>query len=300
MSVLLERVKTLVSALIPKPRALVEPSGMWGLRAVLFFLGKLFGIGTYFSPHASKADLYTRPNDFSAKAAGLSPLSAVTFRISLPTLPFLPARITQPQPVGVSTASALLTSMPNNLGTGGTSGGTVRRNAIKTCGNLRFGKGGWLASGRGSANAARSAAVSSAPLITPDAASKKDKERGRFRAVCAKLTRQGSGANATRSKESSASAQALNSQKHSTSLPASLQQRLDTKTQQAGAKGLQSSAVSSPPQPIMRCLLLARVCLGEVYKALSPMPDARMPPNKPNSATAKLAYDSGKWRAEYS
>ncbi|CDI75738.1 hypothetical protein, conserved [Eimeria praecox] len=254
--------------------------------------GKLFGVGTYFSPHASKADLYTRPNDFSGKATGPSPFSAVTFHISLPTLPFLPARMTQP-PVGLPTASSVLTSIPTNVGTGGSSVGTPRHGTGKTCGSLRFGKGGWLASGRGSTSAARTAAGNSAPPTTPGGASKKDKEKGRFRAVCAKLTRQGSGGNTSRSKDSSVSGQALNSQKHSNLLPASLQQKIDTtggKTQQAGTKGLHP--ISSTPQPITRCLLLARVCLGEVYKALSPMPDARMPPNKPDSATAKLAYDS--------
>ncbi|CDJ49830.1 hypothetical protein, conserved [Eimeria brunetti] len=256
--------------------------------------GKLFGIGTYFSPHASKADLYTRPNDLSAKATGPSPLSAVTFHISLPTLPFLPARTTQKPLVGAPPASAVLTSISSNMGTGGNSVGTASHSTSKTGGNLRFGKGGWLASGKASANAAHTASGSSPPVPTVGPL-KKDKEKGRFRAVCAKLTRQSRRANTSRSKDSSASGQVVNSQKHSNSLPASLHQKIDItggNVQPAGAKGPHPSAVSSAPQPITRCLLLARVCLGEVFKALSPMPEARMPPNKPNSTTAKLAYDS--------
>lgn len=257
--------------------------------------GKLFGIGTYFSPHASKADLYTRPNDVLAKTSGPFATTAVTFPGSLPAVPLIHARVTQP--VGPPTSSALLTSTPTSMGTGGNPGERARQNTSKTCGNLRFGRGGWLPYGRGNANAAVMAARNSASSTTPDGALKKDKEKGRFRAVCAKLTRQGSGANRSRSKDFSASGQALKNQKQSNSLPTSFQQRADTtggKVQQAGIRGIHSGVLSSTPQPVTRCLLLARVCLGEVYKTLSPMPDARMPPNKPNSATAKLAYDSGK------
>ncbi|CDJ40442.1 hypothetical protein, conserved [Eimeria tenella] len=179
-------------------------------------------------------------------------------------------------------------------GGGGNSHGLAFQNTNKSCGGIRFRRSSGATNGKGNARSTPTSFVASGVSCTPDGPQKKDKEKGRFRAVCAKFARQGSGANLTRSKDVSLPGQTLSKQTNSSSCPTSSQQTDPTsaKTQQSGVQGASLCLNPAVSPPIMRCLLLARVCLGEVYKAVSPMPDARMPPNKPTTTSAKLAYDS--------
>lgn len=268
----------------------------------VLFAGKLFGVGTYFSPNASKADLYTRPNDFSTRAAGHLPITAVALHIGLPSLPLMAARLAQPPTVGLPAAPPPLPGIPTRTGGVGRPGAAGDPTTNKFAGNLRFGRGSWLGGGRNNTNSTLTSPASSNPsLLQRDGTAKRDKEKGGLRAVCAKLARQGGGSNGNRPKDSLVPAsQPANSQKGSTSQQANTQQHPKThdstgsRTQQASATGTFGSSANFMAAPSPRCLLLARVCLGEVYKAMYPMPDARMPPNKPDPVAAKLAYDSGK------
>ncbi|KAL8453877.1 hypothetical protein Emag_001685 [Eimeria magna] len=249
--------------------------------------GKLFGVGTYFSPNASKADLYARPVELQTRPAGQPSVKAATAPRPPPPLR---TNVGGQQPLGRAAAglAALRGIHSYRLG-------LMQQNTADLAANKNPGISGSQPGGHplhiGCVNSTPVAPIFPAPCpwrqpMIP----RNTRERGGLLAVYAKL-RHGT----SRSKD------ALDlSSPPSGFKPAHLQQPRSKKTSGAtdgGAPKARQGRAPGPSTPsaatAMRCLLVARVCLGEVYKTLTTMPDARMPPNKPDPIATKLAHDSG-------
>lgn len=219
---------------------------------------------------------------------------------STPSLALAASRASLPVSSGAPTSHpARPSGAPRSVGVSATSAAASDPTASsKQSGSLLHCKGP-LNCGRGCANNAQTTPAPATPCAKQrEGVQKCAREKCGLRAACAKLTRQGGGGIGGRSKDPVAFSQPSHDSKTSNVQQANTQQRLKaqdaarSKSQPGGGTGSFGNSETSIA-PTMRCLLIARVCLGEVYKALSPMPDARMPPNKPNPVAAKLAYDSG-------
>ncbi|KAL8271260.1 hypothetical protein Esti_004826 [Eimeria stiedai] len=245
--------------------------------------GKLFGIGTYFSPNASKADLYARPAELQGRLAGQPSVNAAT---SKPPPP-LRASVGAQQPLGRAAAGLAAFRGIHSYRLGLMQQNMADTTAIKNHG-ISGPQSGGHPSHMGYVNSTPITPIYPAPFpwrqpMIP----RNTRERGGLLAVYAKL-RHGN----SRNKDGLD----LASPPPGGAKPANMQQPPSRHTPGAKNGGVpkarQGRPASSSPATTMRCLLVARVCLGEVYKTLSTMPDARMPPNKPDPVATKLAYDS--------
>ncbi|KAL8437167.1 hypothetical protein ACSSS7_001146 [Eimeria intestinalis] len=249
--------------------------------------GKLFGVGTYFAPNASKADVYARPAELQARPAGQPTVKPAT-----PPKPPAPVGTNvgaQQQPLGRAAAglAALRGIHSYRLG-------LMRQNMVDSSANKNLliagSQPGGHPSHMGNANSTPVTPIYPAPSpwrqpMIP----RNTRHRGGLLAVYAKH-RHGN----KRNKDAgdigsppSASKPAIPQQPPSNQMTNAKDGGFP-KVRQGRAPG----AASSNAATAVRCLLVARVCLGEVYKTLSTMPDARMPPNKPDPVSSKLAYDS--------
>ncbi|XP_026192616.1 uncharacterized protein LOC34617793 [Cyclospora cayetanensis] len=261
--------------------------------------GKLFGIGTYFSPFASKADLYTRLNDSASRSVGPGPLMPIALH-NLPSLTPLPVHLARPAK-GAPGGSPAVPGIPGQMVAtmGGPSAVLSDPNATRsTAVSLRLLKGSWVGGGKGGGSGPPLMPASSASHSTqPEGAIKKEKETG-LRAVCTKFARQNNGRSNSQSKAGVVPGQKGGTSTVATTQPTNSHQQARAPDAAGGAnrhaKGsaVRASSSNSSTRPPLRCLLLARVCLGEVYKALGPISDARMPPLKAHPVSSKLTYDS--------
>ncbi|KAL8447901.1 hypothetical protein Emed_004196 [Eimeria media] len=249
--------------------------------------GKLFGVGTYFSPNASKADLYARPAEVQTRPAGQPSVKAAT---SPKPPPPLRTNVAGQQPLGRAAVglAALRGIHSYRLG-------LMQQNA-----DLAASKNAGIAGSQPGGHPLHIGCVNSTPVapIYPapcpwrqPMVPRNTRERGGLLAVYAKL-RHGTSRNKDNSDLASRpscakSANANPQQPRAKQTPGATDGGVP-KARQGRAQG--AAAPSAPTA--MRCLLVARVCLGEVYKTLSTMPDARMPPNKPDPIATKLAHDS--------
>ncbi|KAL8434252.1 hypothetical protein Efla_002017 [Eimeria flavescens] len=254
--------------------------------------GKLFGVGTYFSPNASKADLYARPAEPSNKLAAQAPVK--TAPPQKPAVPLKGCGGQQPS------ATALPAGLSNYRGIPSQRVSYINQALATDSSASRAGSAAHQATGNytwmGYASTMPVTSMYPCPQsLRPARLPNPAKERGGLLAVYAKLRHGGS-----RSKDSVEQKPPQVAQKPPTPQPPNPAKQYPTtqdggvpKPKQSGATVASTTGHAVPSAAsTMRCLLLARVCLGDVYKTLSTMPDARMPPNKPDPIAPKLAYDS--------
>ncbi|CBZ52494.1 conserved hypothetical protein [Neospora caninum Liverpool] len=270
--------------------------------------GKLFGAGTYFSPLASKADLYTRPvgDDPAAAPAVAKParLSSTSATIRASSSTQLQTSVVSGDGAGSAGSSS---SSKNNFtcvfkrpacmsapqGSGSRTPATPRedRGANKSRARalfgfasygLRKGHGG----GRGENEMDPRLSESCVPLTASDSATRGEcvectrSFASVARTPCARFDSCGGlplKSGKTSSPEESQNGEGekeVEEEDHNTRYA----QRQHIATNAMNQSGQDAEATMANPKTAIRTLILSRVCLGEVYRANRAMPEARMPP----------------------
>ncbi|PHJ25702.1 poly(adp-ribose) polymerase catalytic domain protein [Cystoisospora suis] len=229
--------------------------------------GKLFGTGTYFSPLASKADLYTRT---LPDAPGQSAASA--------NAPTSPQRRWSPRATPLACGSGMSSGgqAPDTVFRRCRSGGSAARSGSPGGGrmsrqNQRTTRGSDVPGVSGTASACRSppdnigshgvrAAPSSSRWAGRGSAKRSDSSGPRWKGAFT--------AQQTSSRDVSDDEECGKLHEYRTS-------EEDNSTDEEPGHRVETEP---NPKTAVRTLILSRVCLGDVYRATRAMPEARMPP----------------------